>query len=35
MKKNYERIAIPVGADLGTISRRLFGTNLEHTRGSI
>lgn len=35
MKKNYERIAIPVGADLGTISHRLFGTNLEHTRGSI
>ncbi len=35
MEKNYARIDIDFGADLGKAFPRLFGTNLEHTRGSI
>lgn len=35
MEKNYERIPFFPTDDLGPIPRRLFGTNLEHTRGSV
>lgn len=35
MEKNYERITFSPAEDLGFIPHRLFGTNLEHTRGSI
>ncbi len=35
MEKNYERIMLSQIDDMGIISSRLFGTNLEHTRGSI
>ena len=35
MEKKYERIVISADHDLGTAHHRLFGTNLEHTRGSV
>jgi alpha-N-arabinofuranosidase len=35
MEKQYNCIEIDVNADLGKAFPRLFGTNLEHTRGSV
>lgn len=35
MNQNYETITIPADGNLGVAHTRLFGTNLEHTRGSV
>lgn len=35
MTMQYKNITIPAESDLGVIPHRLFGTNLEHTRGSV
>ena len=35
MEKNFERITVSLESNLGVARSRLFGTNLEHTRGSV